>query len=37
MKIEDAGLEVSCSWEIANEKCINDAITLGTSFERGKK
>lgn len=36
IKIEDAGLEVSCSWEVANKKCINDTITLGTNFKRGK-
>jgi hypothetical protein len=37
MKVEDAGLELSCSWEVANKKCINDTVTLGTSFKRGKK
>jgi hypothetical protein len=37
IKIEDAGLEVSCPWEVANKKCINDTVTLGTSFKRGKK
>jgi hypothetical protein len=37
VEVEDAGLELSCSWEVANKKCINDSVSLGTSFKKGKK
>jgi hypothetical protein len=37
LKVEDTGLEVSCSWGVENKKCINDTITLGTDSKDGKK
>lgn len=37
IKVDDVGLELSCSWEVANKKCINDTVTVDSNFKRGKK
>jgi hypothetical protein len=37
IKVEDVGLELSCSWEVANKKCVNDTVTVDSNFKRGKK
>jgi hypothetical protein len=36
-KIEDADLEVSCSWEAANKKRLDDTVTLSTGLKKREK
>ncbi|PSN42027.1 hypothetical protein C0J52_08239 [Blattella germanica] len=37
IKIEDTGLEVLSSWEVANNKIINDTVTFSTDLRRPEK